>query len=324
MKKKSLGLAIRIILSLGLVGYFLWMLSQKHDGLGEAFGAFSEAFKSAEYGYLVMAFSLHFVGFILGSLRWKVLLAAQGSLSSLGRLFLFYVRAAFFNTFLPSTIGGDTVRVLDSRELTGKTTTSAIVVIIERITGLIALVLISLTGLMLKLSGKTGDVRVIYLFIGLALGGFLLAILLFHPKIAPVWINLLKKILPKKIQAIVDQAHEAIAVYYKHPVHFLGALGISLLFQLNMVLYIFLIGCGLNQNPGVVDYLMRVPVFMFLMMVVPAINGLGVRTAGFKELLRFPVANALAGEVIELGLRLIVGLTGGIVFLVTRPKSSKS
>ena len=47
--------------------------------------------------------------------------------------------ATFFNNFLPSNIGGDFIRVRDSSKLTGSTTTSVAVVVIDRILGFGAL-----------------------------------------------------------------------------------------------------------------------------------------------------------------------------------------
>ena len=57
----------------------------------------------------------------------------------LGHLSASYLVATFFNNFLPSNIGGDVIRVRDSSQLTGSTTTSLAVVAIDRILGFGAL-----------------------------------------------------------------------------------------------------------------------------------------------------------------------------------------
>ena len=87
-----------------LIGYFLWMLSDQQGGLDRAFAKVFEAFSSASFGWLAPAIMLHLVGFALISLRWKFMLRAQDIQARFSQLFLYYFMAAFFNTFLPSTI----------------------------------------------------------------------------------------------------------------------------------------------------------------------------------------------------------------------------
>jgi uncharacterized protein (TIRG00374 family) len=318
MKKKHLALLLRLIISFSLIGYFVYTLSQKHGGLGAALDKFAAAFSGASWPWLAPAMLLHLVGFSLMSLRWKVLLKAQNAEASFSRLFSYYFMAAFFNTFLPSTIGGDTVRAVESKKVTGNTTTSVMVVIIERLTGLLALVLISACGLVIKLTRTSTSQQAVWIFLAAFAAAFTLAAVCAHPKIAPKILERLEKFLPAKIHAFLVQAYEAAAIYYKKPAALLTAISISIIFQLNMVLYYFIIVTALNQHPDPVEFMMMVPIMVFLLMTVPAINGLGVRTAGFKGLMKFPEAYSLAFELIDLAFRLGYGLLGGLFFLLYR------
>jgi uncharacterized protein (TIRG00374 family) len=318
MKKKHLYLLLRLIISFGLIGYFLYTLAQKNGGLGPALEQFAVAFSTASPKWLVPAGLLHVIGFSLISLRWRILLKAQGTETRFTQLFSYYIMASFFNTFLPSTIGGDTVRALESKKLTGSTTTSVMVVIVERLTGLMALVLISICGLLIKISGKTTSQHSIWIFLAAMVAGFGAVYACAHPKVAPSILAFLEKILPAKIHAFLVRAYEAVAVYYKKPAALFSALGVSIVFQLNMVLYYFLIATALNQEPDPLEFMMLVPVMIFLLMTVPAINGLGIRTAGFKGLMDFPAAYALAVEFIDLAFRIAYGLLGGLLFLFYR------
>ena len=323
MKKKYLLLLIRLVVSFGLIGYFLYVLAQKYGGLGEALEKFAASFSNASFQWLIPAFFLHLVGFSLVTLRWQILLKAQGVKTTFRQLFAFYFMSAFFNTFLPSTIGGDAVRALESKKLTGSTSTSVMVVIIERLTGLMALVLIIAAALFIKVAGDAAAKKTIVFFIAAVLGGFLLAIWLLHPKVSPSILGFLKKVLPAGIYHFLEQAHAAVAVYYSRPAALFSALGVSIIFQLSMVLYYFLIASALHQNPGVVDFMMKVPIVIFLLMTIPAINGLGVRTASFKGLMDFPAAYAMTLECIDLVFRVGYGLLGGLLFLLYRRGSPK-
>jgi hypothetical protein len=91
-----------------------------------------------------------------------------------------------------------------------------------------------------------------------------------------------------------------------------------------MVLYYYLIARSLGQDPDIIDFMIKVPIMIVLLMTVPAINGLGIRTASFKGLMKFPPEFALLGELIDLGMRVGYGLLGGLVFLIyRRPDSTK-
>lgn len=318
MKKKIITILLRVVISFGLIGYFIYTLADSQGGLSGAFRQFGDAFANASMVYLIPAGLLHVVGFGLMSLRWKILLRAQGVETSYGRLFLYYFMAAFFNTFLPSTIGGDTVRAIESKRHTGNTTTSVMVVIVERLTGLMALVIIAAVGLVITAFRSAGNELQAWLILLLALGVFGLAIFLAHPKIAPRILRFTGKFMPVKVQSFLEKAYEAVENYYKRPGILLTAQLVSIVFQVVVVFYYFLIALALNQDPDPVMFMTRIPVVIFLLMTVPAINGLGVRTAGFKGLMKFPAAYALAAESLDLVFRIGYGLLGGIVYLFYR------
>lgn len=318
MKKKYLSILIRFIISFGLIGYFLFTLARKYGGLGAAFQQFANAFSGAQWMWLIPALLLHLVGFLLVSLRWKILLGAQGVQTSFFQLFNYYIMASFFNTFLPSTIGGDTVRAVESRKVTGDTATSVMVVIVERLTGLLALVLIAACGLLIKISRSSDSSYKVWWFLGVIGVGFILVTICAHPRFAPKILEWLKKILPEKVHGFLVQAYEAVTIYYKKPGALFKAILVSIIFQLNMVIYYFLLAAGLHQQPDPVEFMMKVPIMVFLLMTVPAINGLGVRTAGFSGLMKFPESYALAIECIDLVFRLSYGLAGGILFMMYR------
>lgn len=316
MKKKIGKLLIRLVLSLGLLTFFIWMMSRKFGGLGLAAQKFLEVFTTLTPVFLIFAFFLHLVGFFLVSWRWKILLQAQGTIAGYFRLFLIYIQASFFNVFLFSTIGGDTVRALESRKLTHKTSHSIMVVIVERFTGIMGLAIISLIGLILQLREKAANRLLTLIIIAVILVGFSTIFVFFHPRVAPRGIRFIQPVFPKKFTQFLSDACQSVSIYYQKPKSFLFAMLISLFFKFSEVLYYYLITRALNQTPDFLNFMIKTPLMIFLLMVVPTINGLGVRTAGFQQLLDFSTTNALAGEVIDLAMKLAYGLVGGFLFLL--------
>lgn len=318
MKKSIRSLIIRAIVSLVLIGYFLITLAVKHGSLGKAVDKFSQAFTTASFIWLVLACALHLVGYSLGALRWKVLVDAQGSEIPFRKLLLFYFMAGFLNNFLPSTIGGDALRAIESKHMIGKTTTSVVVVVVERITGMLALMLISFAGALISVIVRMEIDWLVIVVLAACFSGFLVLAALFHPRLAGKILPWLARILPQKLVAILESAMDALKVYYQAPSALFKAVGISIFYQMNMVVYFFLIAVSLHQHPNFLEYMVKVPLMIVLLMVVPAINGIGVRTASFKELMNFTSAKAMAGESFDLVMRFFYGMVGGLLFMFYR------
>ena len=62
------------------------------------------AVQTANVPLLLLAFSLHYVGFLVSAIRWRGLLRAQEKEASVNYLMQSYVVSAFFNNFLKNTL----------------------------------------------------------------------------------------------------------------------------------------------------------------------------------------------------------------------------
>ena len=101
---------------------------------------------------ILLAFSLHFVGCFLSVIRWRVLLLAQHIDIPLPCLFKSYMVAIFFNNLLPSTIGGDVVRIHDTYRMGNNKGGAIAAVFVDRLLGIC--VLMSFVFLSLLISGQ--------------------------------------------------------------------------------------------------------------------------------------------------------------------------
>ncbi len=316
LKKKWLMLSLRISVSVLIIGYSIKFMAEKYGGLGEAFDHFMLVFADVLFVWVIPAFLLHFAGMGLMSLRWKVLLSAQGVRAGYGELYSINLMAAFFNNFLPSTIGGDMVKALESKRIVGDHTRSVMVIVIERFTGLFALAFIALTAFLIKgVQTEGGGLSSPILFAGIITIVIIVLILLSHPRISVRILNVLGRFVPEKVSSILERGVSAMTIYYEYPGQLIVAVLISILFQFNMVLYYYFISRSLGMNPGFIDFMSKAPMLIFLLMTVPSVNGIGVRTAVFRSLMKFPMPVSLAIEVVDIGMRLILGIIGGVFFL---------
>ena len=122
--RTRLLLAAKVAVSLALLAY-LFSTTDLH--------ALRERVRTGDTFLLVLAMALYGVIIAISIWRWKLLLHTQGYRATMGHLSASYLVATFFNNFLPSNIGGDVVRVRDSSQLTGSTTTSIAIIAIENL-----------------------------------------------------------------------------------------------------------------------------------------------------------------------------------------------
>ncbi len=131
---------LKILVSFGLV---VWLIERVDwPTVGHILGGVYLPFIGV---YIV----LQITGNIISAAKWRYLAGLQGSATfSLSDGFFAYLTGAFINNFLPSTVGGDTYRVLWMSRTSARARAFA-VVFFDRITGLAALFLFSALGLAL-------------------------------------------------------------------------------------------------------------------------------------------------------------------------------
>src|SRR5712691_11268559 len=102
--------------------------------------------RNASLSWLAVALLLYLANVLAGIWRWWLLLDAQSVQVAPRTLLGSMLVALFFNNFLPSNIGGDVVRIRDTARSAGSTTLATMVVLVDRVIGLMGLVLVAALG----------------------------------------------------------------------------------------------------------------------------------------------------------------------------------
>lgn len=278
--------------------------------------------KSANISFVVAAYSLIFVGNTISTFRWKVLLKAQGTESSFLYLFKSYLVGLFFSNLLPTTIGGDTVRIYYSWRI-GKSKAKAIAVIfVDRLLGLFALILFAWAALMLSRSIIV-NLPLLYFWMILGGGAIALAIwIIFAPKEkTPKLLIKLKMPFYRKIKSILAKILNAFNEYRGNGSAPLKALGLSILLQTNVVVHYYLISKALDFHIPIYSFFLIVPLALFIMMIPISINAIGLRENTFALILiNFGISktDAVAFAWIAFGFIIFQGILGGIVYALRR------
>ena len=310
------------LIKVGVSGCAVAVVAWRLGRTGQ-FSRIADALGAALPEWLAAAFILQVLGLLLAALRWHLLLAAQEGMRIPYRSLVgSYFSAAFFNNLLPGMFGGDLLRAYDSARHTGRTFHSVAVVVLGRLAGLVALVTIALAGLAIdwrSVRANLEDHRPLLWFLAGLVGVVSFLALVTVPAVARTVSRILGR---GALRPMVEKTLEALSAYRRRPRLALAVLAVSFLFQVIVVLYYFALTRALGQTVPPALVMRAVPVTLVLVMVVPSINGLGVRTGGFQVFLFGATPAGLAAaaslEIVDLFLRLALGMVGGVVFIARR------
>ena len=140
LSKQQLILVARLVVS----GLLLWVLVEK---IGAGWSDAIPDPTTHTFAWLAGALALTFVGVVLSAARWSAVLAALGQHPPFRRLVSLYFAGQFMGNVLPSTIGGDALRVSRLARENGEGPTTFASVVLERLTGWLVLPVITLIGL---------------------------------------------------------------------------------------------------------------------------------------------------------------------------------
>jgi uncharacterized protein (TIRG00374 family) len=139
-RKQALSLGLRIGLSLVMLAVLIWRVpSFDTDQVVPDLTVRTVL-------WLLFAALLTLAGLVLSALRWQKVLDALGLHTGLRTLLSHYLAGQFVSNVLPTTIGGDVLRVSRLSRDTGESPRSFASVVLERLTGWLVLPIISVVG----------------------------------------------------------------------------------------------------------------------------------------------------------------------------------
>jgi uncharacterized protein (TIRG00374 family) len=269
--------------------------------------------------WLVVAFSLHAFGLFASAYRWQILARAQGDEIPLVFLAKSYLVGQFFNNFLPTSFGGDIVRIWDGSRYSRSLLKSSAIVLVERFTGISVLFLMAVVASLFRLD-MARQIPVIWAALLLGTLGFGMTGTFFFPFVGR-WL----KTLP--LHGFADRLRNKILLFRETILHyrtqkgpFIRATFWAFLLQLNVIIYYFLIGRALHLSIYFVDYFIFIPLVLIILTVPITISGLGLREESYIEIFRFyqiPAQAAVSFSLIGVAFNLVIGIIGGAIY-VTR------
>lgn len=312
-KKDFFIFLLKFIFSFSIIAYLLIKIVPIND--------FLKVLKGANILWLILSFSLHSLGLLISAYRWQILIQAQGDRVPLGFLAKSYLVGTFFNNFLPTRFGGDIVRIWDGSRYSRSVLKSSAIVLVERFTGIIVLLLFAFVASLSRLE-MAKKIPIIWVSLLVGLLGLLFVLSFFMPFAKRILGKIPDKGYLKKIKAKVFEFRDVVLVYKEKKREFLKALFWAFLLQVNVILHYFLVGKALHLNISFIDYFIFIPIILIILIIPVTISGLGLREGIYIEIFKFyliPAALAFSFPLIaDVAFGLIIGIIGGIIYIVRK------
>ncbi len=278
--------------------------------------------------WLLGAVGVTLVGVLLATLRWQRVLAALDVRTRVRPLLSHYMAGLFVSNFLPTTIGGDVLRVSRLAAGNGESPRSFASVVLERLTGWLVLPVISLVtlainpGLLRPPVDDAAHLAVVISLITLTLLGVIL-VGASSPRLGQRlasqsgWLR------------FVNAIHLGLARFRKSPGMAVEVLIAGFAYQLAVVLAAFLSAKALGLPVSWTAVLAFMPAVAIVQVLpAPTIGGLGVREGAFVLFLHplgVSADQAITLGLLVYGINLVASLFGAPAFAVGgRPAETRA
>ncbi|MFM7616528.1 MAG: lysylphosphatidylglycerol synthase transmembrane domain-containing protein [Actinomycetes bacterium] len=265
--------------------------------------------------WLAGAFGCALGGVVLSAWRWERVLLVFDREVRLRTLVAHYFSGQFVGNVLPSTIGGDVVRVSRLTRTIGDAPTAFGSVALERLTGFIALPVLSLIGFAIDPSLLGADRSWIALLASAititALGA--IVFLAGHPRLAGRFRH------DEGWTRFIGAVHVGVERMRREPRRAAAALGTAMLYQASLVVTMWCVAHALDAPVPTAALLAYIPAVAMAQVLPLSLAGLGVRE-GMLVLLLTPLG-VTTGQAVGIGLlwyliMLVVSMFGAPSFAV--------
>ncbi len=320
MKRSTILKIVRLVVGVGLIAFLV-----TRQDLSEIAGHF----KRVHVFPIVLAGVMDFAMVVVNSLRWRVLLRAKGIKVGQAKLLYYYLVGNFFSAALPTSVGGDFVRVVGIGGETGRRAEVFGSVVVDRLLGFAVLLPLGLLSMPFVGNELTHWGEVLRVWAVAALVFVSAYVMLLEPvaqRLLVVLGPLLGLFERFKAGDRLERAYRAIVSYDRcRGAVFQGVL-LSALSRLLWIYGCFLVARAFSLDIGFMPLLVIVPIVELARMIPVSVSGLGVREAAFVFMLgQFGVdkglglAYALVVYAVFTALALVGGLLYGAAQLVRKP-----
>jgi len=307
---KFLAFSIKAAVTLGLI----WLVLRGQDltVLGERLALISPL-------TVLVAMALLAGQNVIAAQRWVVVMRLFGDALPYRTSLRFFFEGLFFNQALPSTVGGDGVRMYRAVKVGLPVEAGVNGVLLDRISGLFALlVIVAATQPWLYARVDDLPARAAFGFV-IAAGIIGMSMLILCRRLPAHWTKW------GAVRGLVGLSDGVLSLFRQTGIA-LPVFGISVIGHLMMVSAIFILSNELQLGVSFVDCLVLVPGVMLLSAVPISIAGWGVREAAMVAamgLLGVATDASTSLSLIYGFIMVVIGLVGGVLWFANPDKNVK-
>ena len=276
MRRRLLRLAATLVVTGLATAYIVWKIDV---------GRTARILVHAELWYFLGAVAITIASVWPMAWRWQQLLAAKGIHDRLPWLVRAYFVAYTGGQLLPTSVGGDAVRILDtSRRHPGNGGPIAASIILERVLGGAATLVLAAIGFALAIGNY--DIGA-YLWIegAFVLATIVLGVLLFSRRLRPLLARTAPLLRFLRVERPVRAVYEGLHSYRTDGRLMLGVFALTLAVQVVRVLAIWMCGKAVGVDLSPRPYYVMGPLFFLIMLLPITLNGIAVRESFFVDFL---------------------------------------
>ena len=279
-----------------------------------------EIARNASIAWLAAALLIYSLNVLAAVWRWHILLSAQDVRVPAATLAGSYLVATFFNNFLPSNIGGDVIRIRDTAGPANSKTMATLVVLVDRVLGLMALVLVAALGATAATEfppHAPSPIWPSWLWAGFLLGTAAAASAMIAPEGLSRLLQPLTVFHPEWVGDRIERFTGVLTRFREQPGAVATCFGGAVIVQASMIFFYLMVVRALHLHVDLWDLVVIVPISFVVQMLPVSVNGFGVREATFSlyfARIGLPIESAVAMSLVGAGLMMLFSVSGAAVW----------
>ena len=268
-KQKWLKFAARLVITLLLFAFLFKSIS---------WPTVLAALTHVHRGLILVGLVVCLSGIVLSAYQWQTLLHGENIRFDLADLISLYLVGIAFNHFLPTGMGGDTVKAFHVGRDSGNVPGSASAVVMCRVTGFFGMLMIALPVLIIWHQHFKGNIILWFLFLSVFVGG-MIAGAIFSVTLLPRFFK--GKWTQHRIFASAVKIGNALSVTAKRPRSMTIAIIYGTVFWIISILNAYLYGNALSMHAPLYFFFVAIPMISLITFIPVSINGFGLREGAF-------------------------------------------
>ena len=298
------------MIGVGLVVFLFWTLDLEKI-IGNIRGVRSIFLLYAAIPYLLFI--------IISAWRWQILLDFKKFGIRFSETIKIYFVSLFFNNFLPTTVGGDMLRV--GYTMKGRRADALATVLVDRILGFVGLFIFALIAVLYLLIEKKETEFLPFMIIGFMIV-VIITYVFFSERAYSFFSPVISKLKFFKMGERINRLHEAGTDFGNAwgPISVCVAQSVVIQAMLAIAPYYVLRGMA-HQEVSLLSFFIYVPIINVISMIPVSLNGLGVRENSYVILFSRVGLDgevSLAMSLLSFFIVFLFSLIGGILFIFYR------